>query len=329
MFSYLKIFLAVIFVSISVYSQDLITMRNGDEIQAVISEVGIDAIKYKKWHWQDGPYFSADISKVLSIRHRNGDKDFFELEEKSVAQTPQPFYIPFYIPQPDNMPTQEEKTLQTAQGAKTPQGASGAMSLESVGGAGQVAGQVQVSAGQSAGREVAVKQPTIDADYEKRQKNIVKFTADLPKIEAALKEIKASAPATYGVASLSVELLKTLNRMQEKKTFNSGELPPLVIQASLMSLPPQATTPLKTNTDLAVKTFSFLKENFKMPQNQAAEAINSALKSWNGKSVMSIKDEMKTVAPAHKLKVGMLLKYSVGIFANVIPQLNATVKASL
>ncbi|MCL1947600.1 MAG: hypothetical protein FWF51_10710 [Chitinivibrionia bacterium] len=326
MFNHLKIFFAVIFVAVGAFAQDLITMRDGSEIQAVISEVGIDAIKYKKYHWQDGPYFSADISKVLSIRHRNGDKDFFELEEKTIAQTPQPFYIPFYIPQPDNMPTQEEKTLQTAQKTSGAQGAGGAMSLESVGGAGgQVSGQVQVSSG----REVAVKQPTIDADYEKRQKNIVKFTADLPKIEAALKEIKASAPATYGVASLSVELLKTLNRMQEKKTFNSGELPPLVIQASLMSLPPQATTPLKTNTDLAVKTFSFLKENFKMPQNQAAEAINSALKSWNGKSVMSIKDEMKTVAPAHKLKVGMLLKYSVGIFANVIPQLNATVKASL
>jgi hypothetical protein len=96
-----------------------------------------------------------------------------------------------------------------------------------------------------------------------------------------------------------------------------------------MSLPPQASAPLKTNTDLAVKTFSFLTTNFKMPQNQAAEAINSAFKSWNGKSVMSIKDEMKTVPPAQKVKVAMLLKSSIGIFANVIPQLNVTVKASL
>jgi len=325
MFNNLKIFSALL-IAAGVYAQDLITMRDGSEIQAVIVEVGIDAIKYKKWHWQEGPYFSADISKVLSIRHRNGDKDFFELKEEptALAQTPQPFYIPFYVPRPDNMPAQEglqTQTVQTAQGAKTPQGS---LSLEAAGG-GQAAGQVQAAAGQ----QIAVKQPPKDSDYEKRQQKIVKFTTDLPKIEKALAEIKASAPATYGVASLSVELLKTLNRMQEKKTFDSGELPPLVIQASLMSLPPQATTPLKTNTDLAVKTFSFLTTNFKMPQNQAAEAINSAFKSWNGKSVVSIKDEMQTVPPAQKLKVGMLLKYSIGVFANVIPQLNATVKASL
>ncbi|MCL1946155.1 MAG: hypothetical protein FWF51_03250 [Chitinivibrionia bacterium] len=179
-------------------------------------------------------------------------------------------------------------------------------------------------------RQVAVKQPLIDSDYEKRQKSVVKYTNDLPKIEKALSEIKYAAPAAYEVGNLSVDFLKLLNRVQEEKTFDFNEVLPLILKATFMSLPPGTINPSMTiDTNIAAKLFPFLTVDFKMPSNQAVDAINSALKSWNGKSVWSIKDEMTKVAPAQKVKVGMLLKSSIEIFAAAIPQLNVTVKSSL
>ncbi|MCL1946077.1 MAG: hypothetical protein FWF51_02850 [Chitinivibrionia bacterium] len=97
---FIKYFLAVSVIATGALAQDLITMRDGSEVQAVVVDVGTDAIKYKKWHYQDGPFFVVSVSKVFSIRYRNGEKDVFEAKEKpSVASSQQPLYYPVYVPQ--------------------------------------------------------------------------------------------------------------------------------------------------------------------------------------------------------------------------------------
>ncbi|MCL1945540.1 MAG: tetratricopeptide repeat protein [Chitinivibrionia bacterium] len=177
---------------------------------------------------------------------------------------------------------------------------------------------------------LALKQPTKDKDFDKRQKSIVKFTKDLAKMEKMLEEVKQSAPATYGVANFSVELMKTLNRMQEQKSFDFDEILPFVLKATFMTLPPN-TIPANAqiNTDIAVKLFPFLTVDFNLSQNRAVSVINSALKSWNGKSIYDIKNEMASAPPAQKVKIAALLKYSTGVFGAAIPQLTVTIKASL
>ncbi|MCL1947599.1 MAG: hypothetical protein FWF51_10705 [Chitinivibrionia bacterium] len=97
---FIKYFLAVSVIATGALAQDLITMRDGSEVQAVVVDVGADAIKYKKWHYQDGPFFVVSVSKVFSIRYRNGEKDVFEAKESASASNAQhPLYFPVYVPQ--------------------------------------------------------------------------------------------------------------------------------------------------------------------------------------------------------------------------------------
>jgi hypothetical protein len=65
------------------FSQDVITNKSGEDIQAKILEVGQTEIKYKKFDYQNGPIFSIAKSEVLMIRYENGSKDIFNEEKKT------------------------------------------------------------------------------------------------------------------------------------------------------------------------------------------------------------------------------------------------------
>ena len=58
-------------------SQDIIFLKNGDEIQAVVSEIGTDDVKYKKIDNSNGPSYTLKKSEVFMIRYANGSKDVF------------------------------------------------------------------------------------------------------------------------------------------------------------------------------------------------------------------------------------------------------------
>jgi hypothetical protein len=59
------------------YSQDLILLKNGEEIKAVVNEVTLDLIKYKKFENPDGPIYSIEKRSVFMITYKNGSKDIF------------------------------------------------------------------------------------------------------------------------------------------------------------------------------------------------------------------------------------------------------------
>jgi hypothetical protein len=61
----------------SVFSQDIITKKTGEDISVKISEVTQTEIKYKKFDNLEGPIFSILKSDVLMIRYENGTKDIF------------------------------------------------------------------------------------------------------------------------------------------------------------------------------------------------------------------------------------------------------------
>lgn len=77
----------IIFISLCIYfinfgnSQDIIFLKNGDEIQSKVTEVLPDLIKYKKWENQDGPLYSVTKSDVFMIKYQNGSKDLFNTEQ--------------------------------------------------------------------------------------------------------------------------------------------------------------------------------------------------------------------------------------------------------
>lgn len=62
---------------------DVITLRNGDEIEAKVSEITLTEIKYKKCTNLEGPTISVAKKDVLMIKYANGTKDIITADEDS------------------------------------------------------------------------------------------------------------------------------------------------------------------------------------------------------------------------------------------------------
>jgi hypothetical protein len=60
-----------------IYAQDIIILKSGDEIKAIVAEVLSDQIKYHKFENKQGPIYGIEKSKVFMIRYANGSKDVF------------------------------------------------------------------------------------------------------------------------------------------------------------------------------------------------------------------------------------------------------------
>ena len=65
-------FYILFLVSIVAKSQDIIIKKNGDEIKAKVSEIGVNEIKYKRFDFQDGPTYSISKTEVVLVRYENG-----------------------------------------------------------------------------------------------------------------------------------------------------------------------------------------------------------------------------------------------------------------
>ena len=61
----------------NVWAQDVIILRTGNEIKAIVQEVGKDDVKYKKWDNQTGPTYTLNQSEILIIEYENGSSDKF------------------------------------------------------------------------------------------------------------------------------------------------------------------------------------------------------------------------------------------------------------
>ena len=73
------LFFAALCVSIaSTFAQDIITLKNGEDIQALVQEIGEVDIMYKKFDNPNGPNYTLKKSEILMIRYANGSKDVFE-----------------------------------------------------------------------------------------------------------------------------------------------------------------------------------------------------------------------------------------------------------
>jgi len=64
--------------SITFFAQDIIFMKNGSEIQAIVREVGIEDIIYKRFNNLNGPTYRVRKSEISMIRYEDGSRDFFD-----------------------------------------------------------------------------------------------------------------------------------------------------------------------------------------------------------------------------------------------------------
>ncbi|HIP34089.1 MAG TPA: hypothetical protein EYG89_05135 [Bacteroidia bacterium] len=57
------------------FSQDIIELNNGDDIQVKVTEISNKDVKYKKFNNIEGPTYTISKSKILMIRYENGEKE--------------------------------------------------------------------------------------------------------------------------------------------------------------------------------------------------------------------------------------------------------------
>lgn len=75
------VFLVTFSLSKICLSQDIITLRTGEQIRSKILEIGQTEIKYKKFDNQNGPVYVVVKSDISNILYENGTKDFFSNEQ--------------------------------------------------------------------------------------------------------------------------------------------------------------------------------------------------------------------------------------------------------
>lgn len=79
----------------SAFAQDIIVLRNADEIEAKVQTIGFNDITYKKWDFQDGPSYQIAQSDVLFIKYANGRKELFYNRQTSdnKSSSNEPIYV--------------------------------------------------------------------------------------------------------------------------------------------------------------------------------------------------------------------------------------------
>ena len=70
--------LVLMSLSLAVSAQDIIVTRDNKRIDANITEVSGDNIRYKKANSPDGPVFVMPVKDINSIVYKNGDVQTFE-----------------------------------------------------------------------------------------------------------------------------------------------------------------------------------------------------------------------------------------------------------
>ncbi len=69
----------------SLAAQDIITTKDGTDIQAKILEVTTKEVKYKKFNNMDGPTFTMLKSDILIVRYQNGENEVFKESRKTTS----------------------------------------------------------------------------------------------------------------------------------------------------------------------------------------------------------------------------------------------------
>ena len=82
---FLLLLISFIFSISSGYAQDILTKKNGEELQVKVLEIALTEVKYKLYQNQDGPLYAIPKADIFSIRYVNGTKDVFTAEGNAGA----------------------------------------------------------------------------------------------------------------------------------------------------------------------------------------------------------------------------------------------------
>ena len=75
-----------LFLGWTMSAQDIITMNDGTDIQAKVTEVGQSEVKYKRFSNLDGPTYTINISDILMITYQNGEREMYNTKKTESTQ---------------------------------------------------------------------------------------------------------------------------------------------------------------------------------------------------------------------------------------------------
>ena len=85
-----SIVLAFLLCSCMLSAQDIITKKDGTDIQAKVTEVGQSTISYKKYSNLDGPLYTISISDIVMITYENGEREMYISQNNSTNNSTLP-----------------------------------------------------------------------------------------------------------------------------------------------------------------------------------------------------------------------------------------------
>lgn len=68
-------------------SQDIIVLKNADEIKSRVIEITDVTVKYKKWENINGPTYNMNKNSILFIRYENGTKEVFTNSTEPLSES--------------------------------------------------------------------------------------------------------------------------------------------------------------------------------------------------------------------------------------------------
>lgn len=79
---------ALVLFGVTAFAQDVITTKDGDDIQAKVIEITETDVMYKKYSNPNGPTYIISKSDILIVRYENGEKEVFKDTPKSNVYKP-------------------------------------------------------------------------------------------------------------------------------------------------------------------------------------------------------------------------------------------------
>lgn len=76
------------FFAVSAAAQDFVTKKNGEDIAAIVEEVGSDYVKFRLWSEPEGVVYNMKKSEILMIRYATGRNEVFKHELPTIAVSP-------------------------------------------------------------------------------------------------------------------------------------------------------------------------------------------------------------------------------------------------
>lgn len=73
--------------AVSAAAQDFVTKRNGEDIAAIVDEVGPDYVRFRLWDEPDGVTYTMLKNEILMIRYATGRNEVFD-QKRSLAMVP-------------------------------------------------------------------------------------------------------------------------------------------------------------------------------------------------------------------------------------------------